>query len=148
MRVVDVDPGAGKGYPFVMARPLRTHYHRPSRVRRRHRTWVTAMVLATAAWMTWWLAIVIHHFAPDAAPGWPWVYGVSGAFAAAGLGYGLFTVRARTIWVLLAGVPIVANSSLLLVPVLLHDEVVRALAPSLEAPDTPAEQKPGPPSSR
>lgn len=102
------------------------------------------MVLATAAWMTWWLAIVVHRFAPAYAPSWPWVYGIAGAFAAAGLGIGLFTVRARTIWVLLASVPIVANGSLLLVPVLLHEDVVRALASvPLESPDTRAEQGSG-----
>ena len=86
------------------------------------------MVMATAAWMTWWVAIVIHRFAPAYAPGWPWVYGLAGTFAAAGLGLGLFTIRARTIWLLLASVPIVANGSLLLVPALIHEDVVRALA--------------------
>ena len=34
-----------------------------------------------------------------------------------------------TIWVLLAGVTIIANLSLLLIPALLHEEVTRALAP-------------------
>ncbi|MFT7679500.1 MAG: hypothetical protein ACI8QC_003502 [Planctomycetota bacterium] len=87
-----------------------------------------AMVLATAAWMTWWVAIVVHRFAPAYAPNWRWVYGLAGIFAAAGLGLGLFTIRARTIWLLLASVPIVANASLLLVPALLHEDVVRALA--------------------
>lgn len=87
-----------------------------------------AMVLATAAWMTWWVAIVIHRFAPTYAPSWPWVYGLAGAFAAAGLGLGLFTIRARTIWILLACVPIVANGSLLLIPALLHEDVTRTLA--------------------
>ena len=121
----------------AMARPLRKHYSGHGRVRRRHRTWVAAMVLATAGGMTWWIAIVLHRFAPSLAPGWPLVYGLAGAFAALGLGLALFTIRARTIWILLATVPIVANGSLLLVPFLLHDEVSQILvrAASTQAAD-------------
>ena len=96
------------------------------------------MVLASAGWLTWWLAIVMHRFGLDWAPGWRWVYGLSCTFAAIGLGLGLFTVRARTIWVLLAGVPILANGSLLLVPALLHEQVTRALELPAEPEVQPA----------
>ena len=86
------------------------------------------MVLATAAWMAWWLALVLHRWAPSMAPGWPIVYGVACTCASVGLFFALFTIRARRVWILLATVPIFANASLLLIPALLHDEVVRALA--------------------
>ena len=69
----------------------------------------------------------LHRFAPGAAPSWPWVYAVAGTFAAAGFALALFTIRARTVWILLAAVPMVANGSLLLVPLLLHEEVSRVL---------------------
>ena len=95
------------------------------------------MILASAGWGVWWCALLLHKFAPVLAPAVGPTTVVACAFAAVGLFLAVFTVRARLIWVLLAGVPIVANASLLLAPLLLGDEIARAFAPALDeaAPD-------------
>jgi len=92
-------------------------------VRRRHRTWIASMVLATAGWGVWWAALLLHKFAPGFSPLVPATV-VASLCAAAGLFLAVFTVRARLIWVLLALVPIFANASLLLGPLLLREEIV------------------------
>ncbi|MCP3920302.1 MAG: hypothetical protein GY711_32655 [bacterium] len=106
-----------------MARPLRSQWRIRTSVRRRHRTWMRAMVFATLGWGTWWFAVLLHKLAPNFAPPVWAVYTIACSFAAIGAVLGFFTIRARLIWVLLAGVPLFANTSLLLVPVILDDEV-------------------------
>ena len=90
-------------------------------MRRRHRTWVGAMTMATLGWGVWWVTVLLSRFAPGIAPSLHLAAWIGGCFAAVGLFLGIFTIRARMIWVLLAGVPIFANGSLLVMPFLIGD---------------------------
>lgn len=108
-----------------MARPLRPQWRERTLVRRRHRTWMAAMVLATAGWGVWWTALVLHRFYPDVEPLLAPATWIASAFAAVGLFLAVFTVRARLIWILLAGVPVFANATLLLGPLLLREQLVQ-----------------------
>ena len=112
---------AGQARIRSVARPLRNQWRARTAVRRRHRTWVTAMVFATLGWGTWWTTVVLLRLAPDWAPSFRVAYAVAGSFAAVGLFFGVFSIRAKRVWVLLAAVPIFANGSLLLLPTLLGD---------------------------
>ncbi len=82
-------------------------------VRRRHRTWIASMTLATAGWFVLWTTFFLRRFAPSIAPDWIVAWWIALLFALPGLGLAIFTVRARLIWVLLAAVPIFANASLI-----------------------------------
>ena len=81
------------------------------------------MVLATLGWATWWISVLLYKLVPSLAPPIWSIYLVACSFAAAGAFLGFFTIRARLIWILLAGVPLFANTSLLLIPIVLDDEV-------------------------
>ncbi len=81
------------------------------------------MVLATLGWGTWWFSVMLYKLVPALAPPLWLTYGLACTFASMGALLGFFTIRARLIWVLLAGVPLFANISLLLVPLVLDDEV-------------------------
>ena len=99
-----------------MARPVRKLWRMRTHVRRRHRTWMFAMVMATAGWMSWWISLALVHFAPSLAPGLRATAWVAGAFAAVGFLAAVWSFRARTAWLLILCVPLFANGSLLLVP--------------------------------
>ncbi len=79
------------------------------------------MVLATLAWSTWWMTVWTVKLVPEWAPSFEVTYVVAGIFAAPGLLLALFTVRARLVWVLLAGVPLFANATVFLLPPMLRD---------------------------
>jgi len=81
------------------------------------------MTLATLGWGVWWFSVLLHKFMPGLTPGLGLTYVVTCALAGLGFCLAFFTLRARLIWVLLAGVPMFANGTLLLLPVLLSDEV-------------------------
>ena len=85
------------------------------------------MILATCGWGLWWLVLALRRYAPNWCPELLPVYLVTGALAAVGLFLAIFTVRARLIWILLAGVPILANGTLLLLPVVVDEQMLRAL---------------------
>lgn len=88
-------------------------------VRHRHRTWMLSMTMASLGWGAWWLALLLRAVAPSVAPGvWPTMW-VSCACAAVGFAWGLVTLRAKLAWVALAAIPLCANASLLLLPVIL-----------------------------
>lgn len=82
---------------------------------------MASMVLATCGWSLWWLALAAHRYAPALFPGLLPVYVLTGVMAAVGLFLAVFTVRARLIWVLLAGVPIAANGALLMLPAVVDE---------------------------
>jgi hypothetical protein len=98
-----------------VARPLRSLYP-PRVVRRRHRTWMVAMSLATAAMVVWGLTLLMLRFAPEYAPPGRWAFWASSLFAVPGLALGLLTIRAKRSWFLVALVPIWANAMLLVLP--------------------------------
>lgn len=79
------------------------------------------MVFATMGWGTWWTTVVLLKLAPAWAPSFHVAYTVAGIFAAIGFFFGVFSIRARRGWLLLAAVAIFANGSLLLLPTLLGD---------------------------
>lgn len=88
---------------------------------------MAAMILATCGWGLWWLGLATHSFLPSLFPGLLPIYIVTGTLASVGLFLAVFTIRARTIWVLLAGVPILANLSLLLLPAVVGPEILEAI---------------------
>ncbi|MCB9904478.1 MAG: hypothetical protein H6831_08735 [Planctomycetes bacterium] len=88
-------------------------------VRRRHRTWMLSMTLASLGWGCWWLAVALAKFAPDLAPGIVVTQVMADLFAIAGLLCGLFTLRAKLAWILITGVPICANLALIVFPFML-----------------------------
>ena len=85
-------------------------------VRRRHRTWMVSMSLASLGWGCWWIFAFLTHFAPEYAPSVRVVSWVSCGFAAVGLLAGVWTVRAKLAWLLFTLIPLTANGSLLLMP--------------------------------
>ncbi len=111
-----------------MARPLRPLERPDWRVRRRHRTWVRAMILATLGWGVLWLSLLAHKLGwwHPSASALQWV---ASAPAAVGALYALVTVRARRTWLFVAGIALFANVSLLLVPALFADELRLLLGP-------------------
>lgn len=84
--------------------------------RRRHRTWMLSMCLASLAWGCYWLDVVLMRFLPDLVPSFALVSTLASAFALAGTLVALFTLRGNPLWILLAGVPLLANLSLLIWP--------------------------------
>ena len=53
-------------------------------VRRRHRTWMLSMTLASLGWGTVWLTVVLMKLAPGWAPSIEVAEGIACGFAAAG----------------------------------------------------------------
>ncbi len=121
----------------AVARPQRPQEIVRIRVRRRHRTWMYAMILATIGWGAWWFSLFARRFFPGLFPGFAVTYWVACVPAAAGLLLAIFTIRARKIWILLAAVPICSNLSLLALPWVLDRDV---LGPQ----DTSLPTSPGP----
>lgn len=99
-----------------MARPLRNLWKVRTVVRRRHRTWMASMCLASLGWGSWWITVFLMRYAPGIAPGVATTGWFAGTFAAFGLLLALWSVRARGAWLLFTLVPIFANASLFLVP--------------------------------
>ena len=99
-----------------MARPLRKLYPVERIARRRHRTWMVSMTLATLAMGVWGVTVVLMKVAPQAAPGLGTAFLISLLFAVPGLILACLTVRARKAWLMFAGVPILANGMLVVLP--------------------------------
>jgi len=78
-----------------------------------------SMTLASLGWGTWWITVALAKLAPEIAPGIATTQVVSDVFAIAGLLCGLFTLRAKLAWILITGVPILANVALIVFPFLL-----------------------------
>lgn len=74
------------------------------------------MSLATMAMLIWSLTLLLWRFAPGLGPPGRLSWAVASLFALPGLVLGLFTVRAKRSWLLVALVPILANAMLLLLP--------------------------------
>ena len=91
-------------------------------VRRRHRTWVQAMVIASFGWGVWWVLFLWWSLAPESAPSitvgrWLTLLSVWG-------------FRAKSSWLLLLAVPLVASVALALAP-LVFEGVARAQSQAL-----------------
>ncbi len=94
------------------------------------------MTLATLGWGVWWVSLLLHKYVPGLSPGLGATYVVTCALAGVGFCLALLTLRARLIWVLLAGVPMFANGTLLMLPVLLGDELEALLTRKSEGNET------------
>ncbi len=103
----------------LMARPLRNQWRIRALVRRRHRTWMASMILASCGWGIWWLALIAVQIWPKWSPSTDVLWWGSCCFALPGLGLALFSFRAHRIWLLLVTVPVLANLSLLTLPLYL-----------------------------
>jgi hypothetical protein len=99
-----------------VARPLRKLYDIPRHARRRHRTWVLSMTLATLAMAVWGLTLVWMRVSPQSAPRFEIAFLAAGFFAVPGVILALLTVRAKLAWLLFACVPLFANASMLVLP--------------------------------
>lgn len=86
------------------------------------------MILATVGWGLLWLSLLAHKLGlwHPTATALEWCATVP---AALGTLYAIATVRARRSWLLVAGVALFANISLLLVPALFEDELRMLLGP-------------------
>ena len=99
-----------------MARPLRNLSRVPVVARRRHRTWVMSMCLATAGLAVWGATLVWMRLDRPSAPSLETAFLVSSLCSLPGLILGLLTVRAKRSWLLFAFVPIAFNAMLLVLP--------------------------------
>lgn len=97
------------------------------------------MTLASLGWGVWWVTAFLMRFAPEHAPSVDGAITVSCIFATVGLLVALWTIRARLSWILITLVPLLANASLLMLPLALHAvRVIRAEPVSdREAPRPP-----------
>jgi hypothetical protein len=77
---------------------------------------MVAMSLATVAMAIWSVTLLLWRFAPGLGPPGRLSWALASLFALPGLALGLFTVRAKRSWFLVALVPILANGMLLLLP--------------------------------
>jgi len=104
-----------------MPRTARNQWVKRNYARRRHRTWMYAMTLATLGWGCWWLALALKKLAPEIAPSFATTATAASVFAVAGLALALLSVRARRSWLLFTAVALFANASLLFLPWLARD---------------------------
>jgi len=106
-----------------MARPLRNLYPKTLHIRRRHRTWMGAMICASLAWGVWWVALALSHWMPEWLPSLKLLGVLSSLPALVGLLLAIVTIRARDIWIALASIPITANGAVLTLPWLFDREL-------------------------
>jgi hypothetical protein len=99
-----------------VARPLRNLSRVPRITRRRHRTWMMSMTLATLGFSIWGATIVWMRLDRASAPSLETAYLASTCFSLPGWILGLLTVRAKRSWLLFALVPIAFNTMLLALP--------------------------------
>jgi ABC-type branched-subunit amino acid transport system permease subunit len=83
------------------------------------------MILATLGWGTWWLVLLVRHFAPERHVPLALPAVVSTVAAVLGLVIAVLTLRARRAWIAFALVPLFANGSLLDMPWLAEEFTAR-----------------------
>ncbi|MBL8863474.1 MAG: hypothetical protein JNK02_15895 [Planctomycetes bacterium] len=99
-----------------MARPLRRLWSDRPKPRRRHRTWMFAMTMATLGWAVVWIDLALARLAPSLAPELAVAAWVACGFGAVGLGGVAWAVRAKLAWLVVLSVPACANASLIAAP--------------------------------
>jgi hypothetical protein len=85
-------------------------------VRRRHRTWMFSMCMASLGWGAWWLTLVLLRFAPAGAPDVRVTEWFVGACAVVGFLAAVWSFRAKLAWILIMSIALFANASLLAMP--------------------------------
>lgn len=114
--------GGGGSKNGAMARPLRSHWVPTRYGRRRHRTWILSMILASLGWGAWWAALFLAKFTALEVSVL-WVEVVAALFGVPGLLVAVFTIRAQKAWLVFVSVPLFANLGLLLLPWVLPERV-------------------------
>lgn len=99
-----------------MARPVRRLWKMRTVVRRRHRTWMFSMSMASLGWAVWWTILMLARFAPHAAPDVRVAEWAAGACGVVGFAAALWSFRAKLAWILIMGIALFANGSLLAMP--------------------------------
>jgi uncharacterized membrane protein len=102
-----------------VARPTRNLWRIRTVVRRRHRTWMLSMTLATIGWAGWWYTAFTYKLVPWLSPHPRFAAWFGGALALLGLLAAAWSIRARRAWLLLTVVPLFANLTLLFFPLVL-----------------------------
>lgn len=74
------------------------------------------MTFASLGWAAWWCLLFLKHFAPDHAPSTDLVQWIGVGFALPGFLIALWTIRAKLAWIVVTLVPLLANASLLSMP--------------------------------
>jgi hypothetical protein len=115
-RALESSIGGARRHNAGMARPLRRLYPGVSSARRRHRTWMLSMTLATLGATVWGIVLLWKHLDPAAAPSLATAFTLSSAFTVPGTILALLTLRARTDWLLFAAVPLLANGMMIVLP--------------------------------
>lgn len=108
------------GQNASVVRPLRNSLHIRRVVRRRHRTWMISMTFASLGWASWWVTAALLHWKPLWAPSIDVTDQLAITFALLGFVAALLSVRARLAWLIVVGVPLFANLSVLLIPFTLN----------------------------
>ena len=106
-----------------MVKPRREGSSSRPRVRRRHRTWMRSMILATCAWGVFWGAVVFARLSEGSEASIQLVYWASTPLATAGFLMAVLTVRAQRGWLLFVSVPLFANGFLIFLLWLMPDAV-------------------------
>ena len=104
-----------------MARPSRPFWVKRVYARRRHRTWMRSMALATVGWGLWFGYALLGRWAPSIQPPMEIVTVFGVACGLPGLLLALLTMRGRRSWLLFVLVPLFANACLLAAPFLVDD---------------------------
>ncbi|MBL8858079.1 MAG: hypothetical protein JNL28_06230 [Planctomycetes bacterium] len=99
-----------------MARPVRRLWKMRTVVRRRHRTWMFSMSLASLGWAVWWTTLVILRFSPRTHLDLRIIEWTAGTIAAVGFLAALWCFRAKLAWLLIMSIALFANGSLLMMP--------------------------------
>jgi hypothetical protein len=79
-----------------------------------------SMCLATMGWGSWWVTVFLMRYFPGHAPALETTKWFAGTFAFFGFLVAVFTIRARSAWLIFTLVPLLANASLFLVPGLIQ----------------------------
>ena len=105
-----------------MARPLRSLWVTRRYATGRRRMWMISMALATLGWGCWWGALFVAKFT-EMVPDARWVGTSAALFAVPGFLMAILTVRAQSTWMLFAGVALLANVGLLLLPLVVPENL-------------------------
>ena len=74
------------------------------------------MVLASLGWTCWWIFLFAERFAPHVSSAFWVLTSLSTLFAAPGLVFALWSVRARKAWLFFTAIAVAANAGLLAMP--------------------------------
>lgn len=74
------------------------------------------MSMASLGWAVWWTILVLARFAPSVAPNLRIAEWIAGSCAVVGFLAAVWSFRAKLAWILIMGIALFANGSLLVMP--------------------------------